>query len=83
MRKTSSYLNHLRSDVQEALNMIDVIGSNLDAGCHDLARCLVHDLKVDPATIDECIKDIKTDQAELTNQLKRLKEARVKYLEFV
>jgi hypothetical protein len=82
MRKTASYLNTLRRDVQTILDTIEQIGSNLDAGCHDLSRVAVHDVKTDPGHVNGILSDIKVDQDELINQLKLLHEARNKYLEF-
>jgi len=82
MRKTASYLNQLRLDVKNILEVIDVTGSNLEAGCHDLSRVTVHDVKTDPGHINGILADIKIDQNELANQLRLLEDARKKYLEF-
>ena len=81
-RKTTSFLNQLKRDVQTILDNIDAVGSNLDAGCHDLSKIIVHDVKTDSDSIDSILADIKIDQDELANQLKQFKEARKKYLEF-
>ena len=81
-RKTSSYLNGLRQDVQDVLDTIDQLGTDIDASCYDLAKTSVHDISTDPTVINEMVRDISRGHIELGKQLKRFKIVAIRYSEF-
>jgi hypothetical protein len=81
-RKTSSYLNGLRQDVQGVMDTIDQLGTDIDAACHDLARSSVHDIATNPDMINDMVRYITSSHTELGKQLKQFKIVAVKYSEF-
>jgi hypothetical protein len=82
MRKTASYLNQLRLDVQTILYDIEDAGTHLDSKSYDLSRIVVHDLKTDDGNVKVLFDDLVTEHKRMANLIKSFRIAREKYLEF-
>lgn len=81
-RKSISYLNGLRRDVEQVLETIGELGPDIEAACFDLSEfpaCDLRDLTGDAA---EGYRDLVQLHKDLGKQLKALTIARDKYIEF-
>ena len=81
-RKTATYLNQLRLDLEDTLNEISLAGEDLDTFCHDLSRIVPHDVKTDSADVKERFDAVLDMHGSLGNLLDKFRIARNKYLEF-
>ena len=81
-RKTASYLNQLRTDLQDILTEIGQAGEQVDATCHDLSKILPHDVRTDSAQVKVKFDAVLDSYDEFRKQLKAFRIARNKYLEF-
>jgi hypothetical protein len=81
-RKTASYLNSLRTDVQNVLDDLNLLADDLQSSCLDLSDIHPHDIKTDDAGVKELFDNLTTDHKRLGVELKAFRLARNKYLEF-
>jgi hypothetical protein len=81
-RKTASYLNGLRTDLQDVLNDLNLLADDLQASCLDLSDIVPHDVKTDDETVKELFNRVTFFHLELGRKLKAFRSARNKYLEF-
>jgi hypothetical protein len=82
MRKTASYLNGLRTDLQNVLDEFEVLGDDLQTSCLDLSFIVPHDVKTDDKTVKELFGSVSDYHKELGRVIKAFRLARNKYLEF-
>jgi hypothetical protein len=82
MRKTASYLNQLRLDVNKIQSEIDEIGCNIEEAAQKLGRFPAHDLVTNDYEFKQVFNQLVFDHKTMTNLIKSFRIAREKYLEF-
>jgi hypothetical protein len=82
MRKTVTYLNRLKADVDSTLQYIESAGTDVDSAAYDLSKILACDLKADSANVKIKLDALLDAHEEMGKQLDSFRIARNKYLEF-
>jgi hypothetical protein len=81
-RKTASYLNSLRRDVQVVLDEMNETGIDLSTAAGDLSVMPVHDIATNPEKVTYFTKTLAQEYRKLGKLLKQFKIVSVKYSEF-
>jgi hypothetical protein len=82
MRKTASYLNGLRTDLQNVLDDLNILADDLQSSCLDLSEIHPHDVKTNDEIVKDLFDNLTEDYKTLGQKLKAFRTARDKYLEF-
>jgi hypothetical protein len=82
MRKTASYLNQLRLDVNKAQHGIDEAGCSIEEAAQKLGRFPAHDLVTNDYEFKQAFNQLVFDHKEMGNLIKSFRKARENYLEF-
>ena len=82
LRKSVTYLNQLRRDVQDVLDDIQQTGVDLDSACYDLSQIHPHDVKTDDDRVKMLFINVQLGHKELGKQLEQFKKSRDSYLTF-
>ena len=82
MRKTASFLNQLRLDVDTIQTEIDEVGCDIEAAAQKLAQYSVHDLATNNNEVEEAFIVLNSAHRSLGKLLTSFKKARTNYLEF-
>jgi hypothetical protein len=82
MRKTSSYLNGLRLDVNKIQFEIDHTGCNIEEAANKLGKFSAHDLVTNDSEFKEAFNTLVKEHNAMGNLLTSFRKARASYLEF-
>jgi hypothetical protein len=82
MRKTASYLNQLRLDVNKIQHGIDETGCDIEAAAQKLGRFPAHDLVTNDYEFKQVFNQLVFNHKEMAKLIKSFRIAREKYLEF-
>jgi hypothetical protein len=82
MRKTASYLNQLRLDVNKIQFEIDETGCNIEEAAQKLGQFPAHDLVTNDEGFEPVFRALVDGHKEMAKLIKSFRIARDKYLEF-
>jgi hypothetical protein len=81
-RKTASYLNQLRLDVNKVQNEIDEIGCDVEEAAQKLGKFPAHDLVTNDYEFKQAFNQLVFKHKEMAKLIKSFRIAREAYLEF-
>jgi uncharacterized protein (UPF0335 family) len=81
-RKSVTYLNELKNDVQETLDEIRELATDINSAGYDLALISPHDLKTNDEDCKDLYTDLKNKNYQMSKLLKEFMKRRALYLEF-
>jgi hypothetical protein len=81
-RKSVTFLNQLKLDVQETLDEIRELAIDIDSAGYDLAIINPHDLKTKDEDCKDLYIDLKNKNYRMSKLLKEFMKRRALYLEF-
>jgi hypothetical protein len=82
MRKTVTYLNQLRNDVDTLQIEIDEAGCSIEEASEKLSKFPVHDLVTNDYEFKQAFDQLVFDHKEMAKLIKSFRIARDNYLEF-